>query len=83
MFGKAIRLQDATARVEAARAFERGLAAALRDQPEHEDLRASYRRAARELAEAEAALADVVAESGEVAAGAAQADAGSCAAAID
>lgn len=75
MFGKAIRLQDATTRVERARSAKRALAAALRDQPEHEELRAGYRRALRELADARVALALVVAESGELA-GSADAESG-------
>jgi hypothetical protein len=67
MFGKAIRLQDATARLERARAAERVLAAALRDHPEQEQLRDGYRRAVRELADARAALAQIIAESAETA----------------
>jgi hypothetical protein len=67
MFGKAIRLQDATARLERARIAKRALAAALRERPDQEDLRASYRRALRELDDARVALAQVVAESGETA----------------
>jgi hypothetical protein len=67
MFGKAIRLQDATARLDRARTAERELAAALRERPDQEDLRAGYRRALRELDDASAALAMVMAESAETA----------------
>lgn len=80
MFGKAIRLQDASARLDRARESERALAAALREHPEQEDLRAGYRRAVRELDDAQAALAQVLAESAETAE---PADTASCEAATD
>jgi hypothetical protein len=80
MFGKAIRLQDATARLDRARSAKRELAAALREQPEHEELRAGYRRALRELADARVALAQVVAESAETAE---PADTATCGSATD
>jgi hypothetical protein len=74
MFGKAIRLQDATARLDRAREAERALAAALREHPEQEQLRDGYRRAVRELDEARVALAQITAESAETAAAADTAD---------
>jgi hypothetical protein len=67
MFGKALRLQDATARLERAREAEAALAASLREHPEQEGLRDGYRRAVRELDDARVALAQVIAESAETA----------------
>lgn len=65
MFLKAIRLQEARARLARAQSDVHALGVRLREMPESEELRASYRL---KLADVEAArehLAAVLAESGE------------------